>query len=302
MLRSLTFITVLIVTFASCKKDSSEQSAPVSDNEAITISEENAAAEGEYDDVTEIGLSAGVDLDASLEVSAESNSTLSSNASNSVLDARVFLFVDLRLKIGDYANVTVDPADGTFPKTVTIDFGDGCRGRDGKLRKGAIILHYSAPIRRPGAVLTVTFRNYYINRAHIEGKTTISNLSTDEATKYSVQVEGGKISWPNGRGLSYNGTKVVTQIEGMGTRTIRDDVYSLEGRSEIKYANGRTVTKNTETPLIKPVACKWFVEGVVKIKINDRTFYIDFGNGECDNKAIVKWANGEREISLRFEF
>ena len=162
------------------------------------------------------------------------------------------------------------------------------------------MFYFTGPIRRPGSVLTVTFRNFFVNRIHIEGTKIIKNLSETEngVHAYSTAVVNGKVTWPNGRGFSYEGAKIVTQVSGMETRTIRDDVYSIEGRNKTVYANGVTVNKNTETPLIKPVACPWIVKGVLKIKINDRVLYIDFGNGDCDNKAILKWAAGEKEITL----
>lgn len=272
-------LCIAFFTIASCKKDNSEQSTTVNEEEAAVISQENAEAEAEYDDATEIGFSAGADLEVALKTTG-----IGTGAN---LGTRLELFADLYFKLGPCATLTVTPSDTTFPKTVIIDYGSGCICRDGKLRKGTIILTYSAPIRRSGAVLTITFRDYYVNRKHIEGIKTITNLSAGGAVKYSVQVEGGKISWPNGRGLTYAGIKTVTQVQGMDTRTVRDDVYSIEGRAETKYANGVTVVKNTETPLIKPVACGWMVKGVLKIKINDASFYIDFGNGECDNKASL---------------
>ena len=91
---------------------------------------------------------------------------------------------------------------------------------------------------------------------------------------------------------------MVTQTAGMETITIRDDVYSITGRSATSYANGVNVVVNTESPLIKPVACHWIVSGVVKIKINDRTLFLDFGNGECDPKAWLKWNDQVIEITL----
>jgi hypothetical protein len=36
----------------------------------------------------------------------------------------------------------------------------------------------------------------------------------------------------------------------------------------------------------------------LKVRINAREFFIDFGTGECDNKALLIWANGEVEIRL----
>ena len=73
---------------------------------------------------------------------------------------------------------------------------------------------------------------------------------------------------------------------------------SIEGRSKTSYANGTTVVLNTESPLVKPVACDWIVSGVLKIKINDRVLYLDFGNGDCDNKALLKWNDRVVEITL----
>lgn len=286
------FIALLIT---GCKKEGSVNNASVNDAEAQTISEENAAAEAEYDDVTEIGLSAGADLEAVAE--ANGGSIPGTDVRLGVI-VNIDLFVDLRFKLGPCTKVMVEPKDSSFPKTVTIDFDDGCICRDGKFRKGAVILTFSAPIRRPGAVLTVSLRDYYVNRVHIEGVKTITNLSANGELKYSVNIKDGKVTWPNGRGFAYAGIKTVTRISGGDTRTIRDDVYSFEGRTETKYNNGITVTKNTESPLIKPVACGWIVKGVLKIKINDRIVYIDFGNGDCDNKALLKWNNGQLQITL----
>ncbi len=285
------FVAIALLLF-SCQKQNNAPAPPVSDEEASTISQENAAADAEYDDLTEIGFSADADLEAS--ASGELNGT-----SN---DARIGLGLrvtdDLFFKVGPCTTITVTPNDSTYPKTVVIDYGDGCICRDGKFRKGAIILYYTKPLRRPGAQLTITLRNFYVNRAHIEGTKIIKNLTEGNVHKFSVVVNDGKVTWPNGRGFKYEKIKVVTQVAGMETLRIRDDVYSIEGRSKTSYANGTTVVVNTESPLIKPVVCNWIVSGIVKIKINDRTVFLDFGNGQCDNKAWLKWNDHVIEITL----
>lgn len=274
-----------LFTIASCKKDASQQTtATVTTAESTTMSQENAEVEGDDDDVTEIGLSAGADL----EVAAKATTEAGFSAPGGNLGARLDLFADLYFKLGPCATLSVFPADSTFPKTVTIDYGTaGCVCRDGKLRKGIIKLNFTAPIRRSGAVLTITFQDYYVNRKHVEGIKTITNLSADGAVKYSIEIKDGKISWPNGRWFTHTSLKTVTQIEGMATRTVRDDVYSIRVHAENKYANGTTVIRDTREPLIKPVACQWIVKGILKITINDAIFNIDFGTGDCDNKAIL---------------
>jgi hypothetical protein len=147
-------------------------------------------------------------------------------------------------------------------------------------------------------VLTITLDNYYVDRVHIEGTKTITNGSDSSAHKLTVQVQDGKVTWPSGRGFTYNSFKIYTEVEGMATASCRDDVYSIEGHVEVKYANGTTVVKETETPLLKPVACQWIDQGILKIQINNRVFELNFGDGTCDNKAILSWGNKSIEIIL----
>jgi hypothetical protein len=269
----------------SCQKDlSSGTNQTVTEEQATAYSEESTMAEASFDDAEDIATTAA----------DEEN-----NASEYGLNGRFRpLFTELRAAIGNCADITITPDDSTYPKTITIDFGTGCLGLDGKFRSGAIIIHLTAPLRRPGSVVTITFRNFYVNRVHLEGTKIISNLSEPPVHKWSVQVVGGKVTFPSGRGYSYQSLKVKTQVGGMDTRIIRDDVYELTGRSQTEFNNGLTLTLNTETPLMKKVTCPWISDGKLKIRINDRVLFLDYGfpdNGQCDNKALLTWDNGNKQ-------
>ena len=276
----LAVVFILATALYSCQKENSSNSnvTNVTEDEAVAYSDESAQAEGSFDDIEDISFQA-----------ADEEGVTSAGG-------RLFPFVHLRLRLGPCAVITVTPNDSTYPKTVTIDFpGDGCWCADGKHRKGTITLFFTGPIRRPGSVVTITLTNFYLNRAHIEGTKTISNLSSNGATKFTVQVTGGKVTFPSGRGYKYDGLKYVAQIEGASTNDVVDDVYKIEGRSKTQFNNGLTINLNTETPLIKKVACDWISDGTLKIKINDRVLFLDFGapnNGDCDNKALLTWNNG----------
>lgn len=279
---TIAVITVLFVSFLfSCQKEGSvsNSNTTVTEEEAAVYSDESAQAEASFDDVEDIGMTA-----------AEEEAAISAP------NGRLFPFEELRARIGQCATITVTPNDSTYPKTVTIDFGPNrCWCADGKFRRGAIVIHLTGPIRRSGSVMTITFVDFYLNRAHIEGTKTISNLSENGNIKFTVQVTGGKVTFPTGRGYQYQGLKYVKQIEGGSTRIVRDDVYSIEGRSQTEFNNGVTITLNTETALIKKVVCPWISDGVLKIKINDRVLFLNYGapdNGECDNKALLTWNNG----------
>ena len=282
------FVFLFSILLFSCQKEnSSDTGTAVTKDQATVYSDESAQAEASFDDIEDISMAAAEEEGA---VSAPGG-----RLSTTTEDSIRFAFVELRHRIGICGSVTVIPNDHTYPKTITIDFGEGCVGADGKFRKGAIIIHLTGPIRRSGSVMTISFRNFYLNRAHIEGTKIITNLSENGHIKFTVQVVGGKLTFPNGRGYSYEGLKYVKQIAGADTRIIRDDVYSIEGRSKTEFNNGTTIVLNTETPLIKKVACHWISKGLLKIKINDRLLYLDYAapdNGECDNKALLTWNNG----------
>ena len=276
------FAVLFSVILYSCQKENSlNNTTTVSEQDATVYSDESAQTEASFDDVEDVSM-----------IAADEEGAASDPNGRSFLPT----FDELRLRLGPCATITVTPNDSTYPKTITIDFGDvGCLCADGKYRRGAIIIHLTGPIRRSGSVMTITFRNFYLNRAHIEGTKIVSNLSENGNIKFTVQVVGGKVTFPNGRGYQYQSLKYVKQIEGGNTRTCRDDVYSIEGRSKTEFNNGLTITLNTETALIKKVVCPWISNGVLKIKINDRVLFLDYGapnNGDCDNKALLTWNNG----------
>lgn len=282
---------LLLFALVSCKKEgslSSSDTVAVTEEEATVYSDESARTEASFDDVEDVSM---------LAADEEGIASMSGRGEDA---GRLFPFLELRLRLGACANITVSPNDSTYPKTITIDFGpDGCLCADGKFRRGAIVIHLTAPIRRPDAVMTITLDNFYLNRAKIEGTKVVTNLSENGNIKFTVQVVGGKVTHPNGRGYKYDGIKHVKQIEGGATRELRDDVYSLEVRSKTEFNNGLVINLNTETPLIKKRTCHWISDGTLKIKINSRILFLNYGapsNGDCDNKALLTWNNGSSQL------
>ena len=280
-----TFLFLSVAFLFSCQKENSvKNSNTVTESDAATYSDESAQADGSFDDIDDVSMTA-----------ADADNT----ASIGRLDREYHPdFAELRAAIGLCATVTVTPNDTTYPKTITIDFGDSCVGLDGKLRSGKIVINLTAPLRKPGSVLTITLDNFYINHIHIEGTKTISNLSENGAIKFTVEVKGGKVTFPSGRGYSYESFKTKTQVAGMDTRICRDDVFEITGWAKIEFNNGVVVKFEVVDPIIKKVSCPWRSDGTLKISINDRVLKLDYGfphNGDCDNKALLTWNNGNSQ-------
>lgn len=269
----------------SCQKENGDVPAEptVTEEDAAIYSTESMEVEGSFDDIQDIAMTAAGE---------EETASTARGAGDA---GRLFPFRHLRARIGDCAVITVTPDDSTYPKTVTIDFGDSCLGNDGKLRSGKMVLQFSGRIRKPGSVLTITLVDFRLNRASVEGTKTVTNLSEDGSTKFTVRVINGKVSWPNGRGYLFERLKKVKQIEGGSTDDVMDDVYSIEGRSQTTFANGVVTILNTVDPLIKKKSCPWITEGTLRIKVNKRELFLDYGfpnNGDCDNKALLTWHDG----------
>ncbi len=200
--------------------------------------------------------------------------------------------------------ITVVPKDpGVFPKTITIDYGTGCKGRDGKWRSGKIITVYSKPLVAPGAQAVTEFNNYYVDSVKVEGRHVIRNNSTSAVLVMSRLVQNGKLTRPNGSYVKWNAEHTITQVAGLGTPFFpRDDEWNTTGG-----ARGETFRRNITTtwsrqimePLHKAATCRWIDKGVVKVTRNDQTAVLNFGNGTCDNKATITKDGVVKEITLR---
>lgn len=278
----------LSIFFFSCKKEASQPSSPaVSETEAAEYSAEGMEAEASYDDVQDISMTA-----------ADEEGVLSAGRAEGL---RPFPFLKLRARIGATAVITVTPDDNTYPKTVTIDFGEGYICPDARFRKGKIVLHFTAPLRQTGSVVTATLVDFQVGRVKVEGTKIITNLSENGTIKFSVAVTGGKVTFPNGRSYTYEKIKYITQLAGAATAEIADDVYSIIGESKTTFKNGVVITLKTIDALVKKVSCAWISEGSLKMTIGSYELSLDYAypaNGDCDNKALLKWNNKEAIILL----
>jgi hypothetical protein len=284
------FLAASVSIFVSCKKDKSDDSQPaITEAEAEEYSLETMEAESGFDDLQDISMTAA------------DEEALASAARADGTAGRPFPFLKLKLRIGINAQITVTPDDNTYPKTVTIDFGNGDNCPDGRFRKGKIIITISAPVREPGSVVTIRLQDYQVGRIKIEGTKVITNLSANGNIKFSVQVSDATVTWPNGRGYTYEKLKYITQTAGGTTDDIMDDVYAIEGNAKTTFKNGVEITLATSEALIKKVTCPWITEGVLQAKVRKHEFLLDYkypANGDCDNKALLKWNNKEKIVVI----
>jgi hypothetical protein len=263
------FATALLtgVILTACKKDEETSFA----TEQIVAAEDQTAANDLYEDVDE-------QVDDAVETRGGGEDTC--------------------------PTVTIDPADGSYPRTMTIDFGSvGCVGVDGRTRKGKIVVNLTDTLVNAGAVRTATFVDFYVDDAKIEGTRTLTNQGADTGgnLSFSRTVTGGKITFPNGEVATWEANHTLTQTEGASTIARIDDAWEVTGGATGVNRNGKPFTTEIVSPLVKKRACRWIVSGTKNLEIDGKTLTIDYGNGDCDRKAIVTGPRGNtREILIRW--
>ncbi|MCI5081358.1 MAG: hypothetical protein MRY78_06705 [Saprospiraceae bacterium] len=198
--------------------------------------------------------------------------------------------------------ITVSPDDGSFPRTITIDYGtDGCEGPRGRTRKGQIIIEQTDSLRLEGAERTVTLQNFSIDEVAIEGTKYWTNNGFDASGNISISREvSTSITYPNGDQASWEANHLLTQTAGGDTQAWMDNVYEISGGSSGTNRNGVAFSVSITQPLVKSKNCPWIQSGIKEFSFGDRNRTLDYGDGSCDNQAVVTYNNGQtRTIRIR---
>jgi hypothetical protein len=198
-------------------------------------------------------------------------------------------------------DVTISPDDGTFPRTKTIDFGEGCVGKNGRTFRGIIQVVYSDTARNPGATRTVSFQDFSIDDAQITGSKVLTNVSEEAGrlTAISRNVDLN-VLFPNAESASWKLDQVYQIIEGAETWTRLDDVMELTGSASGIDREGNTFTTTITEPLLRRRTCPWIGKGIRSVTVNGENFTIDYGEGDCNRVAILtNDENESKEIRIR---
>lgn len=282
---SVSLLLAMAVVFTACKKEAANTEAELSTLEStINDTEADVAFDDVFNTTMGIGAETGEDLG---------------------LTTGVGVFARLEGSVAGrtqrcFTITTAPQTPGAFPKTVTIDFKDGCLGPDGKLRRGKIITVYTGPMRIPGSKATTTFDNFKVDSMRVEGTHEVANTSSSNNRILSVRVIGAKLTWDSGRWVRWSTTRTIAQVEGNGTPSFpADDIFEITGAGRGENSRAISWAHEITEPLVKRFACRWISKGVVRIRYNATVGSLNFGDGRCDNKAILTVNGNSREITLR---
>ncbi len=280
-LTGLVLFSIVLTTY-SCRKDKSE--VVEVDNSTIS-STDNSSAENLFSDMKKV-----------VEEAADDEGQSGKKAGYS---------------FGACATVSTVPAwtNSTFPKVMEIDFGaNNCAGSNGVNRRGKLVVTLTDHFRDSGSVLTVQPQNYFVNDIKVEGTKTITNNGYNASSNlsYNVNVSNAVITFTDNTTITWNSVRTTEWIAGDGTTLfthglagICDDVYSVTGSGSGVNRNGLNYSVVITSPIIKQVCCRWLVSGSLDVLPQGfATRSVDYGGGNCDNKATVTINGNVYNISM----
>ena len=193
---------------------------------------------------------------------------------------------------------TIEGSDSDYPMIITLDYGTSCESSgEGIITSGKIIITITGDLKESGTSKTIVFEEFYVNGYQISG---VITHSRESGNTYRVVVDQGQITSPDGEIATYESTRTRTQVSGLDTDTKEDDVFEITGSSSGVGFDGTVYTKEIVQPLVKRADCRWIVQGFIEKSSGDNNTTYDFGDGTCDNLALLT-ENGEtEEIEMNF--
>ena len=192
-------------------------------------------------------------------------------------------------------------------KILTIDYGTGCADTHGRTHSGKIIVMYSNILGDTLANRLVTFDQYVVGKVDppfslkkVEGTVGLHDFQIlpDSAYVAIRTLTDFKITFPNGTGVTFNGSHDRVWTSGGGDSLATNNRYTFRGSMTGVSSSGHSFTQTVTTPFIADFYCSsqgFFARtyGVVELsKLDgypDRKRTVDYGadSTKYDNTVTV---------------
>ena len=200
------------------------------------------------------------------------------------------------------ATISVKPITNRYPKTITVDYGDGCTSTRGISRSGKIVIVISDSLHAADVEVEVAFDEFKVQGFIITGTLSFVNNGTSAVPSFYQQME---LAMTNANGVTVQKTKTATRkwIEGVSTTDIlSDDVFEVTSNAEVTSSNGWSYDYTVTEPLEIALNCEFIRKGVVEINVStmEEPIVVDFGGGTCDKRINISQGkdSGEEVIDL----
>lgn len=279
-------VALLCVFLVGCSKEDIVDRANDT-NEAVETGKDYSITETAFEDVQDL-----------VDGAAQQEAVLNGFTDIPVADHR------------DCADINIETTTTSiFPVTMTMDYGSGCVMNNGRTASGVITVVFTDRPRQAGAYYTITFTDFELDGHTISGTRTVTNNGTNSEGQlsFTVTVDNGQITFPDGTVFSYTTDRTRTLVEGAETKFetdgiagINDDVWEITGTANGVNREGNNYEVEVSEPLRRAMNCRWLTAGVMRIdtEVYNNTIVIDFGEGDCDDQAVVTVGLIQRTITM----
>ena len=187
-------------------------------------------------------------------------------------------------------------------REVIVDFGEGCEGPMGRVRKGIMRITYQGRVDSAGATITTRLEGFSIDDIGIEGTRAVTTtMDENRRLVFSVKVSDGRITWPDGTFATRQVDRKRVWVRGANPSL---DEYHVEGTASGMNRRGINYESEITSPIIFKRNCmarRVFIPtaGEKIIITTNRTITINYGDGDCDNLVTLDIDGNSREVEFQ---
>lgn len=292
----VSLIIGLALAFTSCEKDEVDLSNDYTRPEFSTSVESVVSMDAALEDVVE---ATGYEIDLFSGSTEAINSDFTEETASSATLKSGNTGWKSRYAAGQCPLITIESAEGGFPKTISLNYGEQTELANGRVLRGVIKIVLSEPLRNIGSKREVTFEGFSIDTIGVEGTKVFTTLKNANEREVNI-VRNLIFTFPDASFIEHSSDKTRIWTAGLDTPFNHfDDVIEITGFSTNRDSDENEYERKIVKRLVLKGNCRFIVSGAVEYYKNSQLFAtIDYGNGECDNKATITTANGTFEFII----
>ncbi len=294
-MKLLSITALSLFLFVTSCKEQDEISFSADDNSNL---QSEASADAQMEDMSDM---ASVVMLADAGTSTGSRSSSASREITGIVDTR-FGCATVTLEFATANNPPANDPPTTIHGFITVDFGTGCTGPNGRVRKGKIRIEFLGKRFLPGSMIKITTEDFYVDGIRIDGERTETNSSesNEDAPRFTI-TEDVTVTFLDGSTATRLSTR--TRVWNRAANPL-EDTWTVTGNASGTTRKGHeyvmTITKALVFKRSCAIASKMVipVEGTKELVVNDKKITTDFGNGNCDTTITITVNGRSKEITV----
>lgn len=183
--------------------------------------------------------------------------------------------------------------DEGYPRTISMNYGEGTELKNGKVLSGLIEIVISAPRNTQEYTKSVKYTNFGIDSLLINGNSMVEVDKVD--TMFREYNSDLTFLLADGTTINRSSARTWHWISGADTKEDQtDDIITISGSAIASMDDVANYKKEITTPLMRKGECKHIVEGTVVVTLDGKVIStLDYGDGTCDAIATLTDIVGE---------